>query len=253
MIDWGASNGVSVIKSNLKFRLGTGEVDRLCYNTSLSEDEDCFLNRYGVIRLLDAIDKQCTVFDLSENWDSIIRQITATPYISRNQSDHKTQRQMASDSWRDRADNSRPIARTNHQSRLTARTSAKYGNAEVINNRDYNDNQIFRYGNKYSANQEDPYMSTFPTWRRNSRQQAYQRDPRQHRSPSPDMRPPAFHRTQPTDPRAGPTWETRRYHRPCHNCGEMNHGLSECRIQRRVKCNNCNEYGHKTKLCNNRI
>ena len=58
LINWSTNNGVSVIKSNLKFRLSTGEVDNLCFNTSIIEQEENYLNRYGVIRLLDAINKQ---------------------------------------------------------------------------------------------------------------------------------------------------------------------------------------------------
>ena len=57
LINRSTNNVVSVVKSNLKFKLGTGEVDNLCFNTSIIEQEENYLNRYGVIRLLDAINK----------------------------------------------------------------------------------------------------------------------------------------------------------------------------------------------------
>lgn len=44
-LQWGQSNGVTIIKPELAFRLGTGKIDGPVSN----------LNRLGVIRLLDTI------------------------------------------------------------------------------------------------------------------------------------------------------------------------------------------------------
>ena len=251
LINWSVSNGVSVIKSNLKFRLGTGEVDNLCFNTGISEQEENFLNRYGVIRLLDAIKKQCTVFQLSENWDTIIRQTTSIPYFPRNRGDHRSQQQSALISRRGRVDStSRPTAgRANHRNRFSSRNTTGYDNRDGIWGRNYDDGHLLPYGNNNSDNQEDPNFSTLPTWRRNSRQQNYDHDRRQPRPPSHDMRPADSRRIQPSAWGPVPNRETRPQ-RPCYNCGETNHSHSECRFQLRVKCNNCNVYGHKTRLCN---
>ena len=241
LTDWGASNGVSIIKSNLKFRLGTGEVDNLCFNNSIDEQEGNFLNRYGVIRLLDAISKQCTVFELNENWDQIIRQITSTQQSELN-------------SWRGRVVPTKPTAgRTSHQTRIAARNSREYGNNESSNNRSYNVEYPIRYGSSNFNHQNYPYMSTFPTWRRNPQQQLSYQHRRQHRLPSPEMRTEVPRRIQPSTPSAGPSSETRRNYRPCYNCGEINHSYMECRFQQRLKCNNCGAYGHKTRLCNRNI
>ena len=243
LINWSETNGVTVIKSNLKFRLGTGEVDTLCFNTSISEQEENFLNRYGVIRLLDAIKNQCTLFKLSENWETNIRQTPSIHYLSRNRG--QQQSEFSSNSWRDRTVTSRPTAgRNNHRSRFSPDDSIRYDHTNNIRKPDYNDGHRLHYGNDYSDNQEDAY---FPSWRQKSRQQNfYQRDRRQTR-PFNNLRPAAeFRQVQPSDGRP--------YYRPCYNCGETNHSNAECRFQHRVRCNNCSAYGHKTRLCNkNRI
>ena len=73
LVTWSANNGVSVIKTNLRYRLGTGEVDEMCFHTS-NENNGNFLNRFGAIRLLSVISKQCSFFKLREGWDTIINQ-----------------------------------------------------------------------------------------------------------------------------------------------------------------------------------
>ena len=80
---WSANNGVSIIKTNLQFRLGTGEVDHMCFNEN--SENDNYLNRFGVIRLLNVISKQCSWFKLHENWESIMSQSMPTSsYNQRN-------------------------------------------------------------------------------------------------------------------------------------------------------------------------
>ena len=74
---WSMDNGGSIIKTNLQFRLGTGEVNHMCFHDN-NENQGNFLNRYGVIRLLNIIHKKCPFFMLHENWDSIMDQITST-------------------------------------------------------------------------------------------------------------------------------------------------------------------------------
>lgn len=70
--EWSLENGVSVIKCQLSFKLGTGEVDNLCYHTD-HEHSGIFLNRYGVIRLMSILSKQCDGFAVRENWNEIRR------------------------------------------------------------------------------------------------------------------------------------------------------------------------------------
>ena len=75
LIAWSRSNGVSVIETNLQFRLGTSEVDHMCYQ----ENPGNFLNRFGIIRLLNVISKQCPFLKLHDNWKNIMNQEIPAP------------------------------------------------------------------------------------------------------------------------------------------------------------------------------
>ena len=68
--EWCNKNGVILVKSFLTFKLGTGEVDKICYNTG-GENSGVFLSRFGVIRLLSTIEKFCAQFRLREDWNEI--------------------------------------------------------------------------------------------------------------------------------------------------------------------------------------
>ena len=58
------------MKTDLAFKLGTGEVDDMCYDFA-SESSKCVLNRHGVVRLFSTFSRQCPSFKLSFKWDSI--------------------------------------------------------------------------------------------------------------------------------------------------------------------------------------
>ena len=59
-------NGIKVIKMNLSFKLGTGETDQMCYESE-SEKAGKVLNRFGALRLLSVMDKQCKCLRIKEN------------------------------------------------------------------------------------------------------------------------------------------------------------------------------------------
>ena len=63
LLEWSTDNGVSVIKCELSFKLGTGEVDELCFHQE-HEHSGVFSNRCGAVRLLESINKQCDHFNL---------------------------------------------------------------------------------------------------------------------------------------------------------------------------------------------
>ena len=48
-----------MIKTNLNFKLGTGDTDEMCYE-SVNEKDGSTLNRYGALRLLSIIHKTCS-------------------------------------------------------------------------------------------------------------------------------------------------------------------------------------------------
>ena len=68
LIEWSVTNGVTVIKINLSFKYGTGEVDCACFMGGESVSDVEYLNRKGVLRLLTAVSKQCMFFKVKVGW-----------------------------------------------------------------------------------------------------------------------------------------------------------------------------------------
>ena len=73
---WADANGVTLVHTSPMFKLSTGDVDELCFNTE-RDTTPLILNRLGAIRLLDAIDKQCPEFQLCSNWIEVKRRIAS--------------------------------------------------------------------------------------------------------------------------------------------------------------------------------
>ena len=66
LLEWGESNGITILKTTQNFRFSTGEYDDMCFD----DDNGCsILNRLGVVRLLDTISTQCSEFKLCKNWN----------------------------------------------------------------------------------------------------------------------------------------------------------------------------------------
>ena len=65
--DWCDSNGLVFVKTNGYFKLGTGEIDMLCYDNTEEIDYDK-LSRVGATRLLDAISSQSEYNFVCKNW-----------------------------------------------------------------------------------------------------------------------------------------------------------------------------------------
>ena len=87
LVKWGEANGVGVVKTTPEFTLGTGSVDELCFEDE--ENRTILMNRLGVIRLLNTIEKQCSGFKLSSDWVNIKRN-------SRNFYNNQTERKNQS-------------------------------------------------------------------------------------------------------------------------------------------------------------
>ena len=62
---WSHANGIKVIKTSLNFKLGTGEIDEMCYESE-NEKDRIQLNRYGALRLLSIINKMCSCLGTKE-------------------------------------------------------------------------------------------------------------------------------------------------------------------------------------------
>ena len=185
--EWSNVNGIKLIKTNLNFKLGTGEIDELCFNTEC-EENNVNMNRYGTQRLLSAISKQCKFLKLSENF-------------------HRNK--------------NRP-------------PSNKYNSREVPATRDRMNGQRYGYSrdrrqNTGNENTRNRFNHRIPNNRQNHHYVPYDSD-RQHHSSNRQIN---------TESRNG-----------CYNCGEYNHRQSTCRYDHRIRCNQCYQLGHKSRICN---
>ena len=77
LLEWGETNGVNIVKTAPEFTLGTGNVDEWCFD--IEDRKPCILNRMGVIKLLNVLEKQCSGFLLCKNWANIERQTSISP------------------------------------------------------------------------------------------------------------------------------------------------------------------------------
>ena len=216
LLAWSEDNGVKVIKTNLQYRLGTGDIDQLCYDgTQVTEGK--FFNRFGIIRLLNIIASQCPFFKLNDDLNDIMGQYLPIPATPQRPPSYKEKLQKGI---------RRNRSYDHHQQALQSRrTQSKT---------DYSRRRLQQgegiYRNQYFP-QDHRILSGNQVWRRNldlnnDRPQPIPQHPQ---------------------PGAAQRYSNRR--RPCHNCGETNHESSHCRLNFRVKCGRCNELGHKTRLC----
>ena len=82
--DWCSVNGINLIKTNLSFRLATGEIDEMCYDCENSTSM-VNLNRYGVLRLLSAISKQWDYMRLKGNMKPKHKEMRPRPHYTSHQ------------------------------------------------------------------------------------------------------------------------------------------------------------------------
>ena len=212
LTEWSASNGVLIINTGPPFRIGTGDVDDMCF-TMEGENPGLILNRLGVVRLLDTMHKQCSSFDLCPNWNIIKRKHGNT---LTNQS-YERSRNM-----------------------ITAHTQYDNNSSSRRNSNRYPHNYP---NNSYSINHE-PRENRGPIQtRREGGGQSGLRPSYLGRRSSVDNR--QFRH------QSGPFNRTLQQRRGCYNCGEFNHQQPQCRYDHKIRCENCHSYGHKRRLCNN--
>ena len=78
LVDWCVSNGITLINTELHFRLATGEIDETCF-TSTDDTTRHPLTRMGAIRLLEAIGKICDGI-LCDDWKKVKKDFLQTRY-----------------------------------------------------------------------------------------------------------------------------------------------------------------------------
>jgi len=78
LVDWCVSNGITLINTELHFRLATGEIDESCF-TSTDDATRHPLTRIGAIRLLEAMGKKCDGI-LCDDWKKVKKDFFQTQY-----------------------------------------------------------------------------------------------------------------------------------------------------------------------------
>ena len=213
LVEWSSTNGVSIIKCELPFKLGTGDVDDMCFYVN-GENPGVFLNRFGVKRLLTTINNQCNNFNLCENWNEVKRMDDA--FIGRPVNLSNSRRhQFHLNPFKQQVQKRNGSNRTFHD-HLPSRT-----------NRDRNQNYItgdknsnFNHKRMYNGSQQNDVISQSHSGRdfRSNNVSIYEQRSNSNRG-------------------------------GCYNCGEYNHHQVNCRYDHRVKCNSCHNFGHKSRRC----
>ena len=231
LVTWSSNNGVSVIKTNLQYRLGTGEVDHMCFNET-NEEHGNFLNRFGIIRLLNIISKQCPSLKLHENWENIMSQsMPASSYYIGQKTSFNVNNSKQTDYEVRYPENQR----SNPRGRRNPGPNDRRSNSQA-------------YARHYENSSAGPHYRRQQGVNRGRNFHYFENDHQNSRLDSQNF---SRHRRRPLAwaNRRGGESENQYRLRTCSNCGERNHTLSDCRFDHKVKCNHCNVYGHKTRLC----
>lgn len=216
LIEWGFSNKINIIKTDLPFRLGTGEIDDMCFEGS-ERNSNIIFNRYGVIRLLDTIIKQYPSLDLCTS----LEQIKRNPYSARkvsddiNSSDSFDKRKQGQTNWGGTYEKPRGFHPNPHSHPHPRSFNTLHSNRDVTYERTMGPQPHPRSFNTQQqlSNNHFGMLSSGTKRYTNSSNQYEQK-------------------------KIG-----------CYNCGEYNHRMDSCRYDHKLRCANCNLLGHKTKLC----
>jgi len=227
LIEWCFKNNLNIIKTDLPFRLGTGELDELCLHAS---DNSNFLtlNRFGVVRLLDIICKQYPDIGLCDDL-------------------HEVKRNLAVLSGKIHYASHKVLSSNENGFNSGKNKNMENGNDRNINRNNHNhlniSNRRPQFPNSNARNTTNPRYNS-PISPMHNRAPQYP-PPRTHPYPQTDAG--NYNATQNSD-----RYNSRSYRsKGCLNCGEYNHNQTTCRFDHQLRCRNCNMLGHKSKLCFN--
>lgn len=235
---WAKDNGVYSVNPDPDFRRLTREIDDTCYEEQ--ENEVTILSRSGVVRLLNVFAKQLPNFTEHVNWDQVKinteRHLACSLLVSAQNSKHKktvsqntnthNQERETGEGWqlvknrRQRRDEGKGLRSPQGAHQRPSHTPD--------GRRGYND-----------APPHTTHRS--PTYPLARTTQPHYNSPHQHHD-TPHPR----HNTSHTHPH--PRHTTNRKV-GCFNCGEFNHVQANCRLDHKVKCHKCRNYGHKDRYC----
>ena len=227
LAEWSEHNGIAMIKVNTNFKFVSGDIDESCLK-DMNRNSGIFLNRAGTLRLLKAVQKQCSFLKINVNTNKNKLQVLARK--SRNNLNSHLGQNFGTANPDDVPPSPHPpMYRQNDKvrSRKIYSYEAHIPSHDVQQGFFHNRKQHQRM-NEYKGtrlversvvspwSRETPYHSNLPDHRRNEVQEV-------------------------------PRYEGNR--RGCHNCGENNHRVNSCRFDHRLKCGDCGRLGHKRKMC----
>ena len=234
--EWSTVNGIQVVNMNLHFKLGTGAIDDMCFS---HENEGAMLNRYGVIRLLDAIKKQYPHLNMCISREELMKGYREGRIVDRKRENKQVQPIVRNDE----IDFSKSDSVSQRGTQLSSNTHSSRPLGHPSNNQQRRNvsfnNERFR--NNYYTNVAPPnhhrHSSGANAYTNRPANNSRWRDPQYNSSP---------HNTQHNSSMNMDRYNTRR---GCYNCGEYNHRQNVCRFDHRLKCGNCGTLGHKSKMC----
>ena len=240
--EWSNVNGVQVIKTNMSFRLGTGEVDQMCFNQE-EEQSHMVLNRYGAIRLLDTIAKQYPDLNICISRKELMHNYRSQRNINKNDENKQIHHTVQDDK-----NNFHKVRNFRQERATTIDSHTRYSQPSwhpqnrirevksipVLNERFQNNPQ--RNQRPSNNNHGYPKDTNVYRWRPISSSQDREASyyPRPYRS---------------QEDRDTMDMDRNNRRRGCYNCGEYNHRQNICRFDHRLKCGNCYGLGHKQKMC----
>ena len=225
------------MRLNTSFRIGTGEVDEMCFSKE-NELSGVILNRYGVIRLLNAIEKQYPNLNLCISSKKLMQDLYARrDERNENEQIHPTE-------------NDSRINKNYHQGRTTTVTNNSYGPPLSLPLQ-HSQNRMQRVTgppvfNKPAHRNRRRNSQPIHKYRYSKEENSYNK-----RKVSPSQENETANYSMPHRLRDRHTMGINRQNgrQGCYNCGEYNHRQNSCRFDHRLKCGNCYELGHKRKMC----
>jgi len=221
LIEWCVNNGLSLINTELHFRLGTGDIDETCFISSDSVNGQT-LTRTGATRLLDAISKKCDGI-LCAEWKSVKIGHIQTKYNGEP--------------------NSSSIRTKNVNIRNEGRTSTTPASSN-IQRKNYQRSSHHSHPMETDRHPQRASQHSYPM----ETERRPQRTTHRNYPVETDYRPQPPYNEQDQNYRPSNFKNTAR-HRGCYQCGELNHNQANCRYDRKIQCTSCFKYGHKSKMC----
>ena len=219
LTDWCAKNGISLISTELYFRLGMGDADANCYVAS--DDEGTLssdLTRTGAIRLLEAIANKCENKILCAQWKQVKQNAIRNKYDNNLRKDIPSNRNVGRPWVRDQSSEDTNVVTVNY-GRNHSKSNVRFNETD----HHYHSNDRYQHVHEFGESR----------WRGGGRRRSDA-----HFSPGLQRGSSNTYHDRDRQPRAG-----------CFNCGEFNHQHNKCRFDHKLRCGNCKSFGHKSKLC----